>query len=276
MKMELWRWNLPDNERGNVKRPILSPEVQGLLSNFHLNGDVLDISRSINVAGTITGTTITGTTFSGTLPWDDVDKTGSDLADLATKSHTSLTDIGTNTHGQIDSHIGDASDPHGATLTQTTANITTLQLGGVAVTSTAAELNITDGLGDAWTSFDPTMTGLTIGAGTKTGFYKQIGKTVFFRVHIVFAADTVGGKLTLVLPVAINAGYSNFYDSIGTCIFYDSSTAVIIGGRIESNGGLYSMGAAATYVNLATISATIPFTWAANDQIGIQGFYETT
>lgn len=32
--------------------------------------------------------------------------------------HTDLTNIGTNTHAQIDTHIGDHSDPHGASLTQ--------------------------------------------------------------------------------------------------------------------------------------------------------------
>jgi len=37
--------------------------------------------------------------------WAQINKTISDLADLTTKSHTSLTDIGTNTHAQIDTHI---------------------------------------------------------------------------------------------------------------------------------------------------------------------------
>jgi len=39
------------------------------------------------------------------IAWTGVDKTGSDLADLATKSHTDLTDIGSNTHAQIDSFM---------------------------------------------------------------------------------------------------------------------------------------------------------------------------
>jgi len=44
-------------------------------------------------------------TNSSLIDWDNVDKTGSSLADLATKSHLSLTDIGSNTHADIDSAL---------------------------------------------------------------------------------------------------------------------------------------------------------------------------
>jgi hypothetical protein len=49
---------------------------------------------------------------SGTIgTWAQIDKTTSNIADITTKSHTSLTDIGTNTHATIDTHLA-ASAPH--------------------------------------------------------------------------------------------------------------------------------------------------------------------
>ena len=55
-----------------------------------------------------------------------IDFAASDLADLATKSHTSLTDIGSNTHAQIDTHIG-AVNPHsGSAASGANSDITSL------------------------------------------------------------------------------------------------------------------------------------------------------
>jgi len=76
-------------------------------------------------------------TFNGgvsgiSVAWNDIDFTVSDIADITTKSHTSLTDIGTNTHAQIDTHIADVANPHATdvanlgsgTLAELNANIT--------------------------------------------------------------------------------------------------------------------------------------------------------
>ena len=50
--------------------------------------------------------------------WGQINKTISNLSDLTTKSHTSLTDIGTNAHSQIDTHINNTLNPHSVTKSQ--------------------------------------------------------------------------------------------------------------------------------------------------------------
>ena len=48
------------------------------------------------------------------ITWGQVDKTVSDIADIATKSHTSLSNIGVNAHTAIDTHIaGSGASVHG-------------------------------------------------------------------------------------------------------------------------------------------------------------------
>lgn len=51
--------------------------------------------------------------------WAQIDKTTSDIANITTRSHASLTAIGTNTHAQIDTHIATVSgNPHVVTAAE--------------------------------------------------------------------------------------------------------------------------------------------------------------
>lgn len=62
--------------------------------------------------------------WEGGTTWAEIDKTVSSIADITTKSHTLLTDIGTNTHPQIDSHISNTNNPHSVTIDQVTPTTT--------------------------------------------------------------------------------------------------------------------------------------------------------
>ena len=102
--------------------------------------EVADIGKILKVTGAETAewsatsavvtsfNTRTGavTSSSNDYTWAQIDKTVSDLADLTTKSHTSLTDKGTNTHATIDSHLSSTSNPHTVTAAQASA----IALGG--------------------------------------------------------------------------------------------------------------------------------------------------
>ena len=79
----------------------------------------------------------------GTLDWDSINFTGSDLADLATKSHTSLTDIGTQTHAELETAIGGKAP---TIHDHVEADITDLDHDAVKIDGIAVDLTgVTDG-----------------------------------------------------------------------------------------------------------------------------------
>jgi hypothetical protein len=55
----------------------------------------------------------------GSINWARVNKAGSNLTEIATRSHTALSDIGTNSHVTIDTHLGLGGTAHGATPVNT-------------------------------------------------------------------------------------------------------------------------------------------------------------
>jgi hypothetical protein len=131
---------------------------------------------------------------------------------------------------------------------------------------------VTSGAYTAWT---PTWTNLTVGNGTLTARYTQVGKTVRFDLNLVFGSTTsiTGVYPSFTLPISlskssalingvwIDAGvikYLNSYYSETPTIVY-----LIAGGTTGFN-----------YVKEVGVSATIPFTWGTNDSILVSGSYE--
>lgn len=83
-----------DHTHGTPSDPVVSHQtVTVSVHGFDASGNAPPKAHGSSVH---TGTTAT---------WGQIDKTGSNIADIATRSHESLTSIGTNTHGQIDTAL---------------------------------------------------------------------------------------------------------------------------------------------------------------------------
>ena len=129
-----------------------------------------------------------------------------------------------------------------------------------------------------WTTYTPTLTALTLGNGSKVGYYCQIADTTFFRVIVTFGSTTAfTGRVDVSLPTtpttlstldAMNA-ITQFYDTSAATLVtsptnvYIASTGIAILATIVSG----------TYPSSTDASAAVPFLWATGDTITVQGSY---
>lgn len=128
-------------------------------------------------------------------------------------------------------------------------------------------------LGNAWTSYSPTLTNITIGTGTVDARYINPGKLVIFQIRFTFqSGSSFTGRPTFSLPVNTRSALWGL-----SCTAFDTSAASwfpVVG--ISSSGT-----SVAAYCDPATagaalrdVNATTPMTWAAGDVLTIMGLYE--
>lgn len=143
-------------------------------------------------------------------------------------------------------------------------------------TATAGELTSTfwnqnvrdnfDAIGDAWTSYTPTLANVTLGNGTITGAYTQAGKLIQFRAKLVLGStSSITGSPTFTLPVTAFATRLFTWQGVA----YDTSAS--------DHHGLTATNTTTTVVfryNAASLSSTVPFTWATGDELYASGTYE--
>jgi hypothetical protein len=129
---------------------------------------------------------------------------------------------------------------------------------------------------DTWTSYTPTYENLTLGNGTMTARYKQIGKTVVVNVGFSFGStSSISGSVKISIPVTAknDVSYTLFpswmFDTsvgtqlMGSMILEDSTKLTVIANKSDG-----------TYVSTTIISSTIPWTWATGDRIAFAFVYE--
>lgn len=123
------------------------------------------------------------------------------------------------------------------------------------------------------TTYTPALTGFTLGNGSITGRYTQVGKFVCFSATFIFGSTSAAASAvpTLTLPVAaVFAGLGVF-----TAQFVDASPAntysAVVTQSVASTVGLYIPGTSGLYT---TPSTTTPFTWTTGDYMHVGGLYE--
>jgi hypothetical protein len=127
----------------------------------------------------------------------------------------------------------------------------------------------------AWTTWTPTYGNITIGNGTVTSKYAQIGKTVFFEFNLQWGTTTsiTGGGPSFTLPVA--AVSNNFFFN-GNIL--DAGITNYAGASDASAGGNTSyfkfVRASGTYAQGESITATTPMTWGNGDVFTVAGNYQ--
>jgi len=127
----------------------------------------------------------------------------------------------------------------------------------------------------AWTAYTPTITNFTLGNGTVTARYKQIGKTLFVQAKIVFGStSSITGSLNFTMPFSTKIGNMQ---GIANIALQDVGVGTWKAFSADASGAgffIYVENATGTYVRDSAISSTVPFTWTTNDTISITAMTE--
>jgi hypothetical protein len=227
-------------------------------------------------------TAVGGTTLTVTRGYDSTVAATHEAGAAVSHSHAAIDfrEAGT-TKDNYDAHAA-ATVAHGATGavvgTTNTQTLTNKTLTAPALTAPTATGSLA-GFGAGWTPYTPTWTGTgsnpSLGNGTISGRYFQIGKTVHFQIHLVIGSTTTfgTGRWDFTLPVA-STGYSVFYP-FGVAVAYDTGTRPY-GGQTVYVGSTKVCAWRDSGAAEAVVTPTTPHTWAAGDVLELQGTYEAS
>jgi hypothetical protein len=122
-------------------------------------------------------------------------------------------------------------------------------------------------------NYTPTPTNLS-GGTINVAKFMLVGKRVFVAFRYTCAGAGISGSVSVSLP--IEAADMNYLNIIGNVTLRDSDPVTNYNGIVlcSSTNMILSVGKSdGIYSNLGNLSATVPFTWAANDLIIIEASY---
>lgn len=165
----------------------------------------------------------------------------------------------------------------GATKKVTRANLLDSAVGTADIEDDAVTLaKIADS--SDWQDWTPDVSAFgTLGNGTVTGRYAQIGKTVTGWAEFTLGSTSaVNAGFSFDLPVTPHADFAD--RNIGQCRARDESAGGSYPGLVFLNGTTrlrpLFFGTGGTYGTNAIMSNTVPFTWGNTDSVSITFTYE--
>jgi hypothetical protein len=191
----------------------------------------------------------------------------------ASNTNMDFTWVTTDDANAIQNSIVDAKGD----LIAATANDTPARLAvGANNTLLTADSTAATGLkwGGAWTTWTPTYTNITVGNGTVSARYAQIGKTVFVEYRLTFGSTTtIAAPARISTPVDLYlAGYFAF-----TGVALDAGVAAYKLWIDPPSSSLFELAAETAntnYVGAGGVNAVTPFTWGTGDIITFRATYE--
>lgn len=127
-------------------------------------------------------------------------------------------------------------------------------------------------------SYTPTWTATSsnpsLGDGTLTGRYVQVGQLVVFEIQMVAGSTTTfgTGNWEFALPVAMTTDFSEGW---GSCAMTDLNTAIYLGHTrlLPSTTRCRALYTASGGITALNVGPTAPFAWANGDFITLNGSY---
>lgn len=272
--------------KGGTTGQILSKASNTDLDYTWITNDVGDIT-SVGVTSPITGG---GTSGAVTIAIDDASTTQKGAVQLEdSTSSTSTTKAATPNsvktaydlaNGAIAKSLVDAK---GDLLVGSADNTIARLAVGTNDYVLTADSTATNGVkwaaasaGGTYSAWTPTRTNWTLGNGTETARYTQIGKFVHLEYKVIWGStSSISGDLKISLPVTAKGTQDAFFGDVS---ILDSGTAWYLG-KVLLDGSTTTMSfvalkADSTYQTYTTVAASAPMSWATNDRLIFSLVYE--
>lgn len=133
----------------------------------------------------------------------------------------------------------------------------------------------------AWTEYYPTWTAESgqpfLGNGTLVGRYKQLGKTVFFNMKLLYGTTTTGAGAAWMFTLPVTA-YDTNYHFTGLVSNTGGAYYAAVGAGAYQNSTTYfsllTPADAATTTTWSAVTAANPFGLGSTDFLTVSGSYE--